>query len=247
MTNMRVLIAAAGEGRRSGLPYPKTLHSVLGKPILVRLLELFRPIDDAPAIVVSPRGRDAVQACLRENGLNAVLIDQEQPTGMGDAVLEVRQSPQHAEADHLLVVWGDIPLIEPATVDTLISTHLAHDNAMTFPTRRVSQAYTMVERDTAGAVRSLIETREMGIEPGPGERDIGLFVIRPRIVFDLLEQRLPGAIGSTTGEHGFLYVVRHLVAAGHRVEALPIATERDIVSLNRLSDLDAIEPRPPTA
>jgi bifunctional UDP-N-acetylglucosamine pyrophosphorylase/glucosamine-1-phosphate N-acetyltransferase len=48
-------------------------------------------------------------------------------------------------------------------------------------------------------------------------------------------------MGAATGEHGFLYVVEHLIQRGFKVEALPIATERDLVSLNRPSDLDAVQ------
>jgi hypothetical protein len=41
-----------------------------------------------------------------------------------------------------------------------------------------------------------------------------------------------------TGEHGFLYVIGHLVKAGHRVVALSIATDLDLVSLNSMKDID---------
>ena len=60
-------------------------------------------------------------------------------------------------------------------------------------------------------------------------------------MLDLLAQRPPGALGRSTGEHGFLYIVRHLAAAGYRVEALPVATKQDLISLNRLSDLASLE------
>ena len=41
MPKYTVLIAAAGHGHRSGLPYPKTLYPIKGKPILIHLLNLF--------------------------------------------------------------------------------------------------------------------------------------------------------------------------------------------------------------
>jgi len=242
MAEIKVLIAAAGAGTRAGLPYPKTLHPVLGTPILIRLAQLLEPLDPRPTLIVSPSGRAQIAACLAEHGRKTDLVEQANPTGMGDAILLFEQSPARDQAEHLMVVWGDIPLIEPATVAATCAAHFDHGNDFTFPTRTVERAYTIVERDGGGRVAALTETREAGVEPGPGERDIGLFLFRTRPVLDLLRRKLPGAFGRTTGEHGFLYIVAHLAALGCRVEALPIATENDLVSLNSLSDLDGVAP-----
>src|SRR3954454_23513488 len=128
MADVRALIAAAGTGSRAGLPYPKTLHPVLGKPILVRLLETLRPIDAEPTVIVSPAGRNEVARCLAEHDAAANLVEQPAPTGMGDAVLCFRDAPAFAAAEHVLLVWGDIPLLEPGTVEALLDAHLAHGN-----------------------------------------------------------------------------------------------------------------------
>lgn len=240
MPEVRALIAAAGTGSRAGLPYPKTLHPVLGRPILVRLLETLRLIDPQPTVVVSPSGRADVEECLAASRATHSLVEQPAPTGMGDAVLCFRDSPAFEEAEHVLLVWGDVPLLEPATVDALVETHVERDNDFTFATRLVDSAYTVVARDANGRVTALVETREAGIEPQPGERDIGLFIFRRDPVFELLERKLPGWQGRSTGEHGFLYIVAHLAKLGYAVDALPIATERDLISLNRLADLDCL-------
>src|SRR5687768_9613312 len=69
MTNIRVLIAAAGSGSRAGLPYPKTLHPVRGRPILLRLIDRLRTIDPHPTVVVSPSGHALVADCLARAGV----------------------------------------------------------------------------------------------------------------------------------------------------------------------------------
>ncbi|HEX8553366.1 MAG TPA: NTP transferase domain-containing protein [Sphingomonas sp.] len=240
MTELRALIPAAGTGSRAGLPYPKTLHPVEGVPILLRQLDLLRLFDPCPVVVASPAGRVPIAETLGAAGARAELVEQASPTGMGDAILCLDASIAGRNAEHVVAVWGDIPLLDPRTIAGTVERHLAAGNDFTFPTRHVEAAYTVVTRDAAGRVTALAETREAGVEPGPGERDIGVFVFRRAPVFDLLRRRLPGALGTTTGEHGFLYIVRHLAEHGHRVEALPIATERDLISLNRLSDLDGV-------
>ena len=48
MAELSALVAAAGRGTRAGLPYPKTLFPVQGKPILVHIAELLAPYDAHP-------------------------------------------------------------------------------------------------------------------------------------------------------------------------------------------------------
>ena len=158
---------------------------------------------------------------------------------MGDAVLKFAESPAAADCRHLVLVWGDIPLIHPDTLSELVAAHLEAGNTFTFATRHVDAAYTVVSRSEDGEVESILETREAG-QSGmkTGERDIGLFVFQWQPVLAALQEGAPGKFGKATGEHGFLYVVGHLVRKGFRVEALPVAREQDLVSLNSLSDLD---------
>ncbi|MEN9637199.1 MAG: hypothetical protein RL077_5603 [Verrucomicrobiota bacterium] len=237
MSDLRVLITAAGRGSRAGLPYPKTLYPVQGTPILVRIHRLLAGLDPCPTVIVSPTGRAEIAACLAGHGLATDLVEQAEPRGMGDAVLKFEDSPAFADAAHVLLVWGDIPFIQPQTVAAVVAAHRQAGNDFTLASRRVASAYTIVTRNEAGGVVRVAETREAGAPPQAGERDIGLFVFRKQPVFDLLRENLPGKFGRNTGEHGFLYVIEHLVARGFQVEALPIATELDLISLNTLNDL----------
>ena len=240
MAELRALVAAAGRGSRAGLSYPKTLFQVRNKPILAHIAELLSPYDARPTVIVSPDGESPIRQCLAQYGVAAHLAVQSEPRGMGDAVLCFEQSPANVETEHILLTWGDIPFIQPETLAAMVNTHLAHNNDFTFATRRVSSAYTVVSRNAAGQVIGVIETREQGLtEPQSGERDIGLFIFRKTVVMDVLREELEGKWGQSTGEHGFLYVVRHLVARGFRLEAMPIASELDLVSLNSLKDIDA--------
>ncbi|MEQ1594205.1 MAG: NTP transferase domain-containing protein [Casimicrobium sp.] len=238
MSKLRVLVAAAGRGTRAGLPYPKTLFPIQGKAILIRIAELMAPYDAQMTIIVSPEGEAQIRRALADAGLVAHLVVQPAPSGMGDAVLQFEQSPAFDSAEHVLLVWGDIPFIQPSTVEAVVNAHLAHGNDFTFATRMVDSAYTLVARDVNGVVAGVVESRELGIkDPKAGEREIGLFAYRPKIVHEALRAEHADKLGKTTGEHGFLYVIGHLASAGRKVEALPVATELDLVSLNSLADV----------
>lgn len=240
MAELHALVAAAGRGTRAGLPYPKTLFPIKGKSILVRIAELLAPYDAQPTVIASPDGEAPIRQCLVQHGISAHLLVQPEPRGMGDAVLRFAQSPAFANAENVLLIWGDVPFIQPETVACVVAAHKAQANDFTFATRLVDSAYTVVSRDAAGQVTRVIETREEGIgHPQAGERDIGLFVFRKTIVLDILREEVTGKWGRTTGEHGFLYIIGELAARGYKVVALPVATELDLVSLNSMKDIDA--------
>ena len=240
MSKICALVAAAGTGTRASLPYPKTLFQIQGKPILTRIMELLALYDLCPTIIVSPNGQAPIQECLNDSGVAAHLVVQVEPRGMGDAVLCFDQSPAFVNAEHVLLVWGDVPFIQPETLASMIKVHIQNKNDFTFTTRRVDSAYTMVSRDTLGHVTGVVETREQEFSvPQAGERDIGLFIFRKAVVLDVLSEELPNKWGKSTDEHGFLYVIEHLVARGFCVEALPIALELEVVSLNSLKDVEA--------
>jgi bifunctional UDP-N-acetylglucosamine pyrophosphorylase/glucosamine-1-phosphate N-acetyltransferase len=239
MPELHALVAAAGRGTRAGLPYPKTLFPVLGKPILIRIAELLDAYDSQPTVIVSPEGEDPVRECLQQHGRIAHLVVQPEPRGMGDAVLHFAHSPAYPDSENVLLVWGDIPFIQPETLRGLVQAHEDGGNDFTFVTRNVESAYTVVARDAAGVVVGVVESREEGTERlQAGERDIGLFVFRKTPIIEMLQQDLAGKYGKLTGEHGFLYVIGHLARLGFKVEALPIATALDLVSLNSLRDID---------
>ena len=238
MGEISVLIAAAGLGSRAGLPYPKTLFPIKGKPILVRLAELLAPYDSEPTVIVNEDGKDQIKQCLLKNNIQAQLVLQSMPRGMGDAVLCIDNSEEFTNSEHVLLVWGDIPFIKPETVETMINHHLVQDSDFTFASRVVDEAYTVVVRDKSGNVTHLIETREEGMtDLGPGERDMGLFIFRRSLTLQTLREELPNKWSKSTGEHGFLYIIEHLVSKGLQVEALPIAQKIELVSFNNIEDV----------
>ena len=198
MDRIRALVAAAGAGKRAGLSYPKTLYPVRGRPILLLLFDRLIKFDATPTVIVSPDGLEAVQACLAAAGFAADLLIQEQPTGMGDAVLEFERAAARPDADNLTPGLGRPRRASAETLDAMVDTHLRHGNDFTFVTAVVDEAYTIVERTQDGAVKSVAETRQLQTDPGPGERDIGLFDLWPSRLA-LLKERLPGAVGQATG------------------------------------------------
>src|SRR5690606_13786338 len=110
----------------------------------------------------------------------------------GDAVSCFRRSPSYSASEHVLLIWGDIPLVRRNTVDRMVAAHFSQESDFTLVTAHVPDAYTIVERTAKGEIASIAECRELGLTPVPGERDMGLFMFRRDAVLDLLDEELPG-------------------------------------------------------
>ena len=197
--------------------------------------------DPKPLLIVSPEGKTQIEEVVDRHGFNADFVVQPTPRGMGDAVLQIENVPGIDSFEDILLLWGDIPFAQPVTLATLVTLHHASRNTLSFATRRVDSCYTYVERDHNGRVLRVVETREEpSAVPSGGERDTGIFIFKRDVVLNCLRAKGPGAMGRTTGEHGFLYVISRLVERGLPTEGYPIAHELDVLGFNTPEDLGDI-------
>jgi bifunctional UDP-N-acetylglucosamine pyrophosphorylase/glucosamine-1-phosphate N-acetyltransferase len=223
----RVIIPAAGRSSRSGLNYPKSLYRIKDIPILVRLCQKLKEYDDSPLIIINQQHELLFQNTLEEFGITATFVYQNEPAGMGHALL---QAEEHIEENEdVLLVWSDIPMLDALTIRHMVDCHIVSQNDFSFVTAICDSCYTIVSREK-GLVRSVIETRAAGMLPGKGgERDIGLFIFKKQPLFSLLKEE--GGIAEVNGRKEF----------GCKVEGYPLAKEEDLLSFNTPEDLRQIE------
>ena len=238
MKYLKVLIPAAGKGTRSKLNYPKTLFKINNKPILIRILKNTKKIDSSPSIIVSPDGKKLISSTLKKYGYSAELITQNNPTGMGDAVLNFKKSLYYKTTKNILLIWGDIPFIKSSTFSKLINCHLANKNDFTFITGISKKPYTLVKRDKYHKVISVKETKNAKIKVNKGERDIGIFIFNKLKIFNILNENKKYIKDTSKKENNFLYIIEKLIKKGFRVEGLNIADNKEMISFNQFSDLN---------
>jgi bifunctional UDP-N-acetylglucosamine pyrophosphorylase/glucosamine-1-phosphate N-acetyltransferase len=112
------IVLAAGEGTRMRSSLPKVMHPLAGRPIILHLLEALRPLAPVETIVVIGRGMEAVARAVAP----ARTVVQETPLGTGDAVrIACRELMPDSGIADLLVLYGDTPLIETATIERLLA------------------------------------------------------------------------------------------------------------------------------
>jgi bifunctional UDP-N-acetylglucosamine pyrophosphorylase / glucosamine-1-phosphate N-acetyltransferase len=166
------IVLAAGEGTRMRSARPKVLHAIAGRSLLAHVLAAVAEAGvTATAVIISP-GQDAVAAEAKRALPDAVCFVQRKPRGTAHAVLAAKPAiarrPQRP--DDILVVYGDTPLIRPATLARLRAP-LAAGAAVAVLAFRPSDPAGYGRLITAG--EKLVAIREEA-DASESERGIGL-------------------------------------------------------------------------
>ncbi len=119
-SNTQIVILAAGLGTRMSRPYPKTLVSILDKPIIKYLLASIAEseITSKPLVVVGYL-REEMMRVLGDQVEYAI---QEKPLGTGDAVKQaLKKIDPHVK--NIIVLYGDHAFVKSETLKRLLKRH----------------------------------------------------------------------------------------------------------------------------
>ncbi len=116
----KIVILAAGKGKRMGLETPKVLVALKGRPIIKYLLDsvVSSQVDSQPIIVISPEGEKIMRENLQDYSLDYALQTKQLGTGHAVASAEKNLSSQ---VDKVLVLYGDHPFISSQSIKNLIN------------------------------------------------------------------------------------------------------------------------------
>ncbi|HUB94270.1 MAG TPA: bifunctional UDP-N-acetylglucosamine diphosphorylase/glucosamine-1-phosphate N-acetyltransferase GlmU [Stellaceae bacterium] len=114
-TTFAAIVLAAGKGTRMRSALPKVLHAIANRPMIGHVLGALAPLQPARTVVVVAPGMDAVSELVAP-AESAVQAEQK---GTADAVAAARQQLDGFAGD-VLVLYGDAPLVTPATLQALL-------------------------------------------------------------------------------------------------------------------------------
>ena len=157
---LNVVILAAGLGKRMQSDLPKVLHTLAGKPMLAHVLDSARQLEPARIVVVVGHGAERVRQAFEGHADLHFALQQPQH-GTGHAVQQA--VPQLLEGDGkddvTLVLYGDVPLVQPATLQRLLQ---ARGDGMAVLTEVLedSTGYGRIVRDAQGHVARIVEHKD---------------------------------------------------------------------------------------
>lgn len=238
------IVLAAGEGTRMRSATPKVLHPLAGRPLVEHAVRAAAGTGPDDLVVVIGHGRDAVGEHLAQVaddlGRKVHTVIQDRQLGTGHAVACGMTALANRRQGTVLVSYGDVPLLDTATLDALLAEHHERGNAVTVLSAVVDDptGYGRLVRDATGNVTGIVEQKDATAEQAAiGEINSGVYAFDAAVLSDALERL------STDNAQGELYLTDVLSIArsdGHPVGALVCADTwlvegvNDRVQLSRL-------------
>jgi bifunctional UDP-N-acetylglucosamine pyrophosphorylase/glucosamine-1-phosphate N-acetyltransferase len=211
-----VVVLAAGEGKRMKSATPKVLHPLLGRTLLGHVLNAAGAAGAADTIVVVGHKADQVQAHLAEVAPAATPVLQARQNGTGHAVrLALEAAPDVTGT--MVVLNGDVPLLRPATLEALLSTHEAAGAGATVLAAEVPDPAGLgrVVRDARGNLERIVEERDASPEVRAiREINAGIYAFDAALLREALSKL---STDNDQGEEYLTDVFGLLAAVGHPV------------------------------
>ena len=174
---LNVVILAAGKGTRMRSDLPKVLHPIAHKSMVQHVIDTAHQVGSDAIQLVYGYGAEQLQAKLGEQQLNWVL--QAEQLGTGHAVAQANDNI--ADDDTVLILYGDVPLIQAATLESLLAAREANGLAILTvnlpnPTgygrivREQGNVVGIIEQKDANAEQLAINEINTGIMAAPGKQ-----------------------------------------------------------------------------
>ena len=153
---LTTIILAAGKGTRMHSAFPKILHKIADRPLLEHVYDMGKQLENNQIKIVYGHGADLVRESLKH--LDADWIEQKQQLGTGHAVQQV--TDQIGDADTVLILYGDVPLLKLTTVQALLAN--VTDKSLALLTVNLSspKGYGRIIRDFHGRVQKIVEEKD---------------------------------------------------------------------------------------
>lgn len=134
MENFTAVILAAGEGTRMKSDTPKVMHKVCGVPMLEHVIRASRDAGASKIVVVVGKHRDVITEAFRDYKDTKFVVQEEQK-GTGHALMQAQKAV--GENSLLTVLYGDMPMITPESISSMVKFHKEQNAAATVMTAKV--------------------------------------------------------------------------------------------------------------
>ena len=241
---INVVILAAGLGTRMKSKRAKVLHRAGGLTLVEHVVKAAQAITPPGniTVVIGSQG-EQVQAALARTGVR--FVEQKEQKGTGHALMMCRDALA-SQGGLVVVVYGDGPLLSPATLQELVDRQSAGHQAATLITTRLADptGYGRIILGKQGLgkrsdVQAIIEQKAATPE------QLSIPLINSGIYCfdaDLLWKHI-AEIGTNNParEYYLTDIVEILNRAGHRVAALEVADSEELLGINTRAELAAVD------
>jgi len=234
------VVLAAGIGVRMRSSVPKALHEVCGAPMVQHVADALRGAGVDRVVVVASPQLAAMPEFRRAVGDDADITIQPERLGTADALLAAREAC--ADAERILSVHGDAPLLLPSTLEALTAAHGAQDATVTLLTARLDDPTGLgrVQRSRNGVPARVVE--EVDADPATlsiNEINSGCYAFQAEWLWQALTRITPSA----SGEAYLTDIVALAAGDGRPVGSVGADDPADVLGVNdraQLADVEAL-------
>jgi len=231
-----IVIMAAGKGTRLKSKRAKVLHQIGGKALLEHVIQAATqivPPQDVYVVVGHQAG--AVQAAVAHTGVR--YVTQAEQRGTGHAIQTVRSAV--AGYEHILVLSGDVPLLQPETIARLRDFHLNEQAAMTILTAAPENPHgygrVLRKSPSSAEVVAIVEQKALTAEQEKTrEINSGIYAFSTAALFENINEL---TTNNTHGEYYLTDMAGVLVKEGHRVVAIEAESATEILGANTIAEM----------
>ncbi|PPG26871.1 bifunctional UDP-N-acetylglucosamine diphosphorylase/glucosamine-1-phosphate N-acetyltransferase GlmU [Pseudoclavibacter sp. RFBG4] len=229
---LAIVILAAGQGTRMRSSTPKVLHRLGGIPLVGHVLHTAAELGPAHTVTVVRHDRDRVVSAIRDLAPDTQFADQDEVPGTGRA-LEVGLESLPADFDGVVVVLsGDVPLLDSGTIGRMIEQHRRAQNQLTLLSAFVQEpaGFGRIVRSSGGDFEEIVEHKDASEELlRISEINAGVYAFDARTVRQVL-----GRIDDSNSQREkYLTDAAKLIKAdAGRIEAIAVTDPEIVQGIN---------------
>lgn len=232
--SLSVVILAAGKGTRMCSRLPKVLHKIADKPMVQHVIDTVKGIGAENIHLIYGHGGDQMKEVITERRLN--WIKQTEQLGTGHA-MQIAQ-PHFRETEKILMVYGDVPLLSPRTLQRLIDVQPEGGIGLLTVNLDDPSGYGRIER-VDGDVSAIVEQKDAS----QNQRDIkevntGILVANARD----LRRWLPALRNdNAAGEYYITDIIKMAHQEGRIIRAVHPESTVEVEGVNNRLQLSKLE------
>jgi bifunctional UDP-N-acetylglucosamine pyrophosphorylase / glucosamine-1-phosphate N-acetyltransferase len=241
MSAVDVVVMAAGKGTRMKSRLPKVLHRLAGRALVQHVVDTAAALQARRVVIVTGNGAAEVEAAVRQwahatGTPEPAFVRQEPQLGTGHAVQQA--VPLLPDEGTTLILNGDVPLIEAATLQHLLDRSGGRALALLSVCMPDPDGYGRIVRE-GDKVRAIVEHKDAGEEQrGITEVYTGFMAV-PNALLKRWLARLDN--NNAQGEYYLTDIVALAVRDGADVVAVSTGDRLQVEGVNSPSQLAALE------
>ncbi len=236
---LAAVILAAGKGTRMKSALPKVLHPIAGKPMLYYPFQAAKEAGFEQLRVVIGHGAEKVTETFAAEAVE--WVEQREQLGTGHALICAAESLVGFSGT-LLLLCGDVPLLQADTLQNLLDYHRDEQAVVTVLTAEMPDptGYGRIVRDGEQVLRIVEQKDANEQERQIAEINTGTYLFDAEFVFSALKEL---KTDNAQGEYYLTDVVAAAAAAGKKTRGICVCDSTEVMGINdrcQLAEAEAV-------